>query len=216
MLACLNPTNPCTPGITVCQLQATRLGPLCQSMPIDSQTNRNTHQALNCRSQHHSVCTSLNRADHLPADMMHTSLNPHFRTQYNKHYSGEKQRPAALSASRRRHHTHVSTVRTARPSTTTAAVPPSKNVQPLQQQVVEQEQQQTINVNVSKRQLLAFGCACCLSLQAQQQSPAAADSGHYSYEGGQEHGPALQCCSRHQRNSMLWPCNTGMCAKASG
>lgn len=43
-------------------------------------------------------------------------------------------------------------------------------------------------VNISKRHLLAFGCACCLSLQAQQHLPAAADSGYYSYEGAQRTG----------------------------
>jgi hypothetical protein len=48
----------------------------------------------------------------------------------------------------------------------------------------DQHKTQELNVNVSKRQLLVFGCAYCLSLQTQQLLPAAADSGHFTYTGG--------------------------------
>lgn len=64
----------------------------------------------------------------------------------------------------------------------TAAAPASPDGQHAPTAAAPQQQQ---GIKFSKRQLLTFSCACCLSLQAQQRLPAAGDSGHFSYEGEQ-------------------------------
>lgn len=67
-------------------------------------------------------------------------------------------------------------------------------------------------MNVSKRQLMAFGCACCLSLQTQQQLPAAADSGQFSYDGagGPTHWPGV-CASGLQQSPINLTLSSNAC-----
>lgn len=105
----------------------------------------------------------------------------------------------------------ASTPGSARLSTATAAVKTDCLQDQQMPQRPPQQQQQALPITFSKRQLLAFG-ACCLSLQAQQQLPAAADSGHFRYAGAQAatHHP-LYCiwsaCRSHTCCCQQLPCS---------
>jgi hypothetical protein len=80
--------------------------------------------------------------------------------------------------------THVSSGKAAGATPVLAATAPNQlTISPAEQQQHHQAPEQPSSIKFSKRQLLTFGCACCLALQAQQQQPAAADSGHFSYSG---------------------------------
>jgi hypothetical protein len=80
--------------------------------------------------------------------------------------------------------THVSSGKPAGATPVLAATAPTQlTITPAEQQQYHQVPEQPSSIKFSKRQLLTFSCACCLALQAQQQQPAAADSGHFSYSG---------------------------------
>lgn len=66
-----------------------------------------------------------------------------------------------------------------------------------------EQQSAAAAINVSKRQLLAFGCSCCLSLYTQQCQPASAYSGSFSYAGAQGPGNWPGACSSGLQQSPI-------------
>jgi hypothetical protein len=185
--------KPCNPGLTLTLLLGIlAASPHCQA--AESTTHLTIAQACYCKrtfwQEHHQPpCTAVQQIitrQKMSRSSQQLQINCTSRNPWSKAFT--QHAPVVHACPRA-----ASTLVSARLSLAAAAVKAELQDQHTHQHI-QQQWQQAFPVVSSKRQLLAFGCACCLSLQAQQQLPAAADSGQFTYAGAQTTMRYPLCC----------------------